>query len=347
MARQKLSQEVYAGSQSGALYFSAPDAFAGPDKFFSTGCTLLDCVLGGGYRIGRIINIIGDSSSGKTLCAIEAMANFITKFPGAKIVYAEAESAFDSSYAESLGLDLTKIELRSKDTDNQITLVEDFYTDLKTFCESVRDNPNGGLYILDSLDALSDVSEQEREMTDGTYGSKAKKLSELFRRITTLLNKANITLLIISQTRDKIGGLGFGKQYTVSGGNALKFYASQRIYLQHLKQLTRTVKGIKRVTGVSIKAQCIKNKAGNPFRDCEFPIIFNYGIDDIKANLNWLEENKLFEDYEPNMSVLQYTNMLIKASDDEYEKEVRRLKTYIVTTWKQIEDSLRPERKKY
>jgi len=285
--------------------------------------------------------------SHNTLLSIEAMANFIKRFPGAAVVYAEAESAFDMYYAESLGLDSSKITLRSKDTDNQITLVEEFFTDLKKFCDDVKDNKDGGLYILDSLDALSDVAEQEREMNEGTYGSKAKKLSELFRRISNVLSKANVTLIIVSQIRDKIGGLSFGKQYTVSGGNALKFYASQRIHLMHLKQLTRTIKGIKRVTGVMIKAQCIKNKAGNPFRDCEFPIIFNYGIDDIKANLNWLEENKLFEDYESKLSMLQYTNMLIKANEVEYQSEVDKLKAFIIKTWNQIEDSLRPERKKY
>ena len=308
-------------------------------NFFSSGAALLDCVLGGGYCFNRILNIIGDRSTGKTLLAIEAAANFILEEPNGEVIYTEVESAFDDRFAKAIGFPFNKAVF-PKD----IFTVEDLFAD---FRKRLDDKPK--LYIVDSLDALTTETEDKREMGAASYGTeKAKQMSELLRRMTQKLSKSNITLLVISQTRDKIG-VAFGERHTTAGGRALHFYSSQRIWLSQIGTIYKTVKKIKRPTGIRIKVKCKKNKVGLPFRECEIPIVFNYGIDDARACLEWLTSVKqldlvgLTKSQVPSfLRSLDNTNMI------DYSQKVEKITRITRKVWRMVEDNFKPRRpKKY
>jgi recombination protein RecA len=274
MARVKVEEEIILPEKkTGGLYFGTPKTDI---SFIPSGCKMLDLALGGGWARRRIANIVGDSSTGKTLLAIESSANFTIIEPKAKIRYREAEEAFDNNYAAALGFPLDKV-----DFGDPLETIEDMFEDLQKVAEGAK-GPE--LYIVDSLDALSDRAEMGRDIDQGSYGSqKAKKLSELFRRTTSLLANKDITVIIISQVRDNIGAMPFQKKHIRSGGKALNFYSSQVAWLSQIKKLDRTVSNIKRITGVQVKAVIEKNKIGLPYREAEFPIMFGFGIDDFKS----------------------------------------------------------------
>lgn len=287
----KRNQLTVAPTQKGRVSISAPEVpanyFASGDSkeglnFVSSGCAILDSVLGGGYVLGRVVNLVGDKSSGKTLLAIEACANFALAYPkSGKIRYAEAEAAFDLKYAAALGLPTSRVVF----AENMLT-VEDFYEDLLRHIDENKDKPS--LYVLDSLDALSDRAEQDRAIDAASYGAnKPKKLGELFRRLTQKIESSKVLVIIISQIRDKIG-VTFGETKMRTGGRSLDFYASQIVWLSEVEKMKRTVEKVERVVGIRTKAICKKNKVGLPFRTCEFPIVFGYGIDDLTANVEWL-----------------------------------------------------------
>lgn len=257
--------------------------------FISSGCVLLDEALGGGWVEGRIANLVGDRSSGKTLLAIEACANFARKHPTeGKIRYGEAEAAFDKGYAGALGMPLSMVEFTEGDT--ELNTVEDFYKDIVKFIDARKGKP--GLYVLDSLDALSDEAEQGRELNEGTYGAnKAKMMGQIFRRIVRKLERSRVSLIVISQLRDKIG-VTFGETKTRSGGRALDFYATHIVWLAQVQRLKKTSGGVERPYGVSVRASIKKNKVGMPYREVDFPILFGYGVDDLTAGVEWLIEVK-------------------------------------------------------
>jgi len=326
---------------AGGSYFSAPKHGL---QFVETGCKPLDLVLGGGWAVGRIANIVGDKSTGKTLLCIEACANFLRKFPKGKIRYWEAEAAFDKPYAAALGMPTNKIDFG--DDKDPIHTVEDFFERLTAVAEKATTHE---LVILDSLDALSDRSELEREIDKGSYGGdKAKKMSELFRRLVRKLEQANITVIIVSQVRDKIGAM-FGRKTTRSGGRALDFYASQVLYLAHIGRITKTVSGQKRVIGVRVKAMTDKNKVGLPFRDAEFEIRFGYGIDDVQACLDWMVASGLLKEtgYKKEDVKFFLNSTLLKMEPDEAQEELARLRDLVETHWYNIEAKMLPVRSKY
>ncbi len=312
--------------------------------FIPSGCTLLDCVLGGGFARPRIINIIGDRSTGKTLLAIEASANFKRVCTNGEVIYYETEFAFDKDFAQSVGFPTDAIFPDGIDT------VEKFYKDL---CDRIEANNIPKFVIVDSLDALTTKQESERDMGTSTYGTeKAKAMSELFRRITGKLSNNDCTLIIISQTRDNIGVM-FGKRYTRNGGKALDFYASQILYLAQKKQLKKTISKVDRVVGIHIIARCEKNKCAKPFRSCEFPIIFDYGIDDLSANISFLESiGKTNSIPLPNWSPLPkntktFMRDVSELSNTKWKKVCRMVSSYVKQTWNDIEDRFEPTRKKY
>lgn len=280
MARVKLEEDK-PSVKSGGLYFGRPKTDV---QFISSGCTLLDLALGGGWARRRIANVVGDSAAGKTLLMIEMAANFAQQEPKAKIRYREGESAFDNAYAEALGFPLDRV-----DFGEPIDTIEDVFEDLLKVIEGAR-SPEA--YIIDSLDSLSDRDELERDIDKGTFGAaKAKKLSELFRRLVRALASKDVTVFFVSQVRDNIGVL-IGKKHTRSGGKALQFYSSQVLWLSQIGKITREIKGIKRTTGVNVLAKVDKNKVGLPYRDATFPIKFAYGIDDYKACAEFLKTTK-------------------------------------------------------
>ncbi len=249
-------------------------------EFFPSGCKLLDLALGGGWAQRRVINIVGDKSTGKTLLCIEAAANFARVHPEGRIRYRESESAFSKSYAATLGMPLDRV-----DFGEPVDTVEDIYEELD-YRSTRAEHPE--LYIVDSLDALSTRAEQKRVIGKASYGAdKAKVMSELFRCCNRAAAAANITVMIVSQERDKIGVV-FGKKTTRSGGRALDFYASQVVWLAQIGRIKKAVAKQERIIGIRVRANLDKNKVGTPYLQADFPILFNYGIDDKRACREWL-----------------------------------------------------------
>lgn len=351
VSRRVSKAQAVEATPSASLAKAASDYFAsGAEKnlpFISSGCPLLDEALGGGWVEGRIFNLVGDRSSGKTLLAIEACANFVRKHPTARIRYGEAEAAFDKAYAAALGMPLDNVDFAAGDA--ELNTVEDFYKDITNFIKKCGNKP--GLYILDSLDALSDSAEQKREVDDGSYGAnKAKKLGEIFRRIVRDLEKSRVTLGVISQIRDKMN-VSFGETKTRSGGRALDFYATHIVWLAQVGRLKRIIGGVERPYGVNVRANIKKNKVGMPYREVDFPILFGYGIDDLTAGVEWLLEVKRENELEPLGLTKAGYAVRLRNLRDKGGAPVAELRSQLSDTvrrvWMEIEKSFLPKTSKY
>jgi recombination protein RecA len=307
-------------------------------EFVSTGCTKFDCDLGGGYVLGRCANIVGDKSTAKTALATEAVINFLRQYPGGAAFYRETEAAFLTSYAAGMGLPLDKVEFG--DPAQPVTTVEEFARELDAFVDKRRTSNTPGIYILDSLDALSDEAEMERDIGKGSYGTqKAAKMSELFRTVARKLERTRVLLIVVSQVRDKIG-IMFGEKHTRSGGRALDFYSSQIIWLSKLKDLTREIKTIKRSYGVIVKAKIKKNKISMPGRETEFEFHFGFGVEDFLTSYNFLQQVKRLPE--------KYTELNYeKMSDKDYREVTKEIGEDVKKVWADIEKDFAPQRKKY
>ena len=327
--------------EGGGSYFSAPKTDV---KFISSGCATLDLALGGGWAEEKVINVVGDKSSGKTLIAIEAAANFAKKYPKGMIRYREAEAAFLPSYAEALGMPVGRV-----DFGEPIETIEDLFEDLTRTLEAAK-TPE--LYIIDSLDALTDRAELLRDIDEGTYGAnKPKQLSQMFRRLVRKMSSKRVTLMVISQVRSNIG-ISFGRGTTRSGGRALDFYASQVLYLTSGELESREYRGLKRVTGIDVRARVDKNKIALPFRDAEFKIVFGYGVDDVGSCLDWLRKTKFLPDVGISNTIKVADLKAIKraylsgedAEDDPTPEEIRAA---VTSRWYEVEDRFLPKKRKY
>lgn len=333
--------------------------------FFSTGSTLLDLIIGGGWALGRCFNIVGDKSTGKTLLAIEGFANFAKKFPVGRMRYAESEAAFDDVFADQLGMP-PNVER----PDDLLHTVQEFRNDFYKFI----DKGGPGIYILDSLDALTDDGElkkfeqqmkvkkksedsdgeEKEEKVAGSYGTgKAKGMSEFFRILVRDAAKANVTLGIISQIRDNIGSM-FGNNYQRTGGHAMDFYMSQVIWLAELGKEKHSAMGIERVTGIDIKAKCTKLKVGFPFREAAMKLTFGYGIDNHISMLDWLKMVGALKDEEGQKKGARYA-ALKKQIDDARDKQdyefldkiEQELTADVTRIWKEVDAKLSPTVQKY
>jgi recombination protein RecA len=334
--------------QPASSYFADVNQKSGL-QFIGSGSAIMDSALGGGWVLGRIANIVGDRSAGKTLLAIEACANFNHRFPTGKIRYAESESAFDEKYAEALGMPIEAVDFGH---DTTMRTVEDWYNDMVAFLDAREKDKVPGLYILDSFDALSDDAEMGREIDKGSFGAgKAKKSGELFRKLVERIERLNVLLIVVSQIRDKLN-VTFGETKTRSGGRALDFYCSHIVWLAEIGKIKKTIQGVERIIGVNVKANVKKNKVGLPFRMCEYPIIFGYGIDDLTANVEWLIEvgrDELLKE-EVGMSKAGYKVRIANLRDKggEEVREVRtKLNALVKQEWQKIEQGFLPRARKY
>jgi len=312
-------------------------------RFVSTGCTLLDCTLGGGFVLGRVANIVGDKSTSKTALACEAVTNFLLRYPGGTAAYRETEAAFDRDYAAAMGMPVKKV-----DWGQPLITVEGFARDFDGFLDQQIEAKQPGIYVLDSLDALSDEAEMERKIGEGSYGTaKAKQLSEFFRKNAQRQEQAQVLLLVISQVRDAIGVL-YGDKQTRSGGRALNFYASQIMWLAHTGILKKTINKVERPYGVSITAKIKKNKVGLPFRDCAFEFLFAYGVEDVRASIDWLEEVGRLGDFDLTKEAAKtYRKELEGLNHAEYKKEQGLVADVVKKVWREVETSFLPRRSKY
>jgi RecA/RadA recombinase len=330
--------------------------------YFPSGCDLLDIQAGGGiglgHKVGKIINIVGDKSSGKTLLAIETLAATYhsPKYKGIfKWVYDDCESGFSFDTKNLYGMDIIP-----KDKTKQIKshTVEELYCNIRVFLDSIKEN-EFGIYIVDSLDALASEEEDERAeerysaykkgktFDKKSYGmEKAKYLSkEFFKQLAGMIDEKNILLIIISQVRANIDPMSF-EEYTRAGGKALDFFAYNVFWVANVnKILNKNVP-----VGITIKIKNTKGKNPRPYRTIFVKMLFDHGVENIQSNIDYLydlltpqgklkgkDEGSIIQ-WDENSEKINRKNMIDFIIKNKLQKELRRK---VINKWEAFENSIK------
>jgi recombination protein RecA len=332
-----------------------------PVEFINSGSTCLNLAgsgkgKNGGWARGRIINFVGDGSSGKTLFALEMAAYVFHKMMGnkshnfpvvkkIKIIFDNAEGVMDFPIEQMYGKAFVDgVEWQHSKT------VEEFG---RRFTREAMDHKDGTLllYIADSLDAMGSEAGLERfeeaakkdKAEDSSYNvEKAKYLSSsFFSNICSITHKKDITLVIISQIREKIG-ISFGEKYGRAGGKSLDFYTHQICWLSEVERLKKTFRSEERAYGIRVLTKFKRNKVAKPFREAEVIILFDYGVDDIGSSIAYL--------WGPKVKLLDWNGTeysrpdLIKYIEQNNLQD--ELAAKVEKWWSEIEDNLKPDRQR-
>ena len=284
-----------------------------------SGSLLLDEALGvGGYPKGRIIEIYGPESSGKTTLALHAIAE--CQKQGGRAAFVDAEHAIDPVYAKNLGVDIDELILSQPDSGEQALEI----------AEMLANSGAISLIIVDSVAALVPQAELDGEMGDNSVGMQARLMSKAMRKIAGILNKKECAVIFINQLREKVGVL-YGNPETTSGGRALKFYASIRIDIRR----TEALKSGADIYGNTCRVKIVKNKVAPPFKQCEIDIIYGQGISkqgeilDRAVELGLIKKSGSWFEYEGN-KIAQGRDAAkdyLKSNPDVAEKLLKQIKS--------------------
>lgn len=310
-----------------------------------TGSAMLNLVLSntvdGAFVPGSMVNIIGDSSSGKTFLAWSIFAEMIhsEEFEEYDLVYDEPEAKFQWLVDDVFSPKMKRVEMGPKVRSDTIEL----------FYKKVKKRIKIGIpfvYVLDSFDSLTDIEEKAKEEIERDYPAKPRLASEMFRKICRDIEKTKSLLIVISQTRTAIG-IKFGKKISRSGGKALKFYCMQELWLAVRNHVRRK----KRDVGVNVKAKTEKNHLTGRLRECEFPVIYDYGLDDITSCIDWMVGEGFWDKPEKKQTIdtgRDFGKLTAEKLIKRIEKrgEEAALHGIVGECWQEIEESIKTMRKK-
>lgn len=273
-ARRKRLEQICKTVNSGEFGGDNKDAvqyLASTDKVklarFSSGCPALDTAMGGGYPVGRFIELYGPESSGKTTLTLHAIAEYQKEYPEHDVAFIDTEFAFEEEYAQALGVNTDYLIVCQPDNAEQALNV------LKQLC-----NLGVKLFVVDSVAALSSVQEQEGDLGDITVGLQARLMSSSLRQLAGICGRNGATVIWTNQLREKIG-VTYGDKTTTPAGRALKHYASIRMAVARIGSEKEMVDGEKVNVCNHVKVDCKKNKTSPPFRVAKFHITYGHGID--------------------------------------------------------------------
>ena len=287
-----------------------------------SGSLLLDEALGvGGYPKGRIIEIFGPESSGKTTLALHAIAE--CQKNGGRAAFIDAEHAIDPLYAKNLGVDINELILSQPDNGEQALEI----------AEMLAGSGSINLIIVDSVAALVPQAELDGEMGDSSVGLQARLMSKAMRKIAGILNKKECAVIFINQLREKVGVM-YGNPETTSGGRALKFYASIRIDIRR----TEAIKQGSEIIGNTCRVKIVKNKVSPPFKQCEIDIIYGQGISkeaevlDRAVELGYIKKAGAWFEYNGNKIAQgrDAAKLYLKENESVYNELLEKIKNGVV-----------------